>query len=664
MYRLLYCFLCLTLILPVSAQSVPDLEKNLRSHVAYLASQKLEGRRTGEQGATFAAGYVANQFAKFKLKPGFRANGSKSNYLQSFPYVAGVTLGTDNFLRIIPSDASAENKMEIGINWMPLGYSMSADIAPADVVFAGFGVVAPEANHDDYKDLDVKDKIVLIFDSTPDAGDPHSAFVRFNIHTKANIAKDKGARAIILIAADADFKNDRLSRLAYERTLGETAVPVVGVSSAIGARLLELSEAGDFPQSRKAAKAETRPVGSVPEAAKAETRPVGSVPEAAKAETRPVGSVPEAAKGETRPVGSVPAKAQLKVNLVKKQVDAYNVIGVLEGTDPQLKNEAIVIGAHYDHLGRGGSSSLAANSSEVHYGADDNASGTSAIIELARQFAKEKRNKRTLIFMAFGGEEEGLLGSKYYVNNPVWPLDKTIAMVNLDMVGRLNEKKLTVGGIGTASEWRSVVEAKNAREGQFVGGSAVAGMMPAPLGASTEFQLSLNEDGFGPSDHSSFYSKQIPVLFFFTGTHLDYHKPSDTFEKINYEGLTRITEYVGAIVRSVDQNPGKPTYTVAKSSGQMGQIRMSVSLGTIPSYADSTDGMVLDGVRENSPAAKAGLKAGDKVVKLAGKDVRNAMDYTYVLGSMKPGEEYEIEIVRGSEPMKLKIVPAPPARRP
>ncbi|HEX6126477.1 MAG TPA: M28 family peptidase [Pyrinomonadaceae bacterium] len=618
-----------------------DVEQNLRTHVQYLASQKLEGRRTGEQGATFAAGYVANQFAKFKLKPGHRSNGSKATFLQPFPYVAGVQLGADNFLRIIPGDITREQKMEIGINWMPLGYSMSADIPPADLVFAGFGITAPEANYDDYKGLDVKDKIVLMFDSTPDTGNPHSAFARFNIHTKANIAKDKGAKAIVLIATDPDFKNDRLSRLAYDRTFGETALPVVGIMRSHGAELLGVKDDLEL-QAIEKQQAETRAVARV---------------------------FPK-------------ATAQLKVNLVKKQVDAYNVIGYLEGTDPQLKNEAIIIGAHYDHLGRGGSSSLAANSTEIHYGADDNASGTSAILELARLFAKEKKNKRTLIFMAFGGEEEGLLGSKHYVNNPAWPLEKTIAMINLDMVGRLNENKLTVGGVGTASEWRGLVEGENLG---FLGGVPPASII-GPVGragtaseGSTEskvihrerlwripprFALQLNEDGFGPSDHSSFYGKQIPVLFFFTGTHTDYHKPSDTFEKINYEGLTNITNYVGEIARAIDQNPTKPTYAVAKTSGQMGQVRMSVSLGTIPSYADSTDGMVLDGVRENSPAAKAGLKAGDKVVKLAGKDVRNAMDYTYVLSSMKPGEEYEVELIRGTERMTLKVVPAAPARRP
>jgi hypothetical protein len=227
-------------------------------------------------------------------------------------------------------------------------------------------------------------------------------------------------------------------------------------------------------------------------------------------------------------------------------------------------------------------------------------------------------------------------------------------MINLDMVGRLIDKKLTVGGIGTASEWKNLVESRNLSFGppfdvtQF----APRATLTAP------FVLQLNEDGFGPSDHSSFYGKQIPVLFFFTGTHLDYHKPSDTADKINYEGLERIVSYVAAIAKAVDTNPQRPTYTVAKSATPQGaRMGFSVSLGTIPTYADSTDGMLLDGVRENSPAARAGLKAGDKMIKLAGKDVKNVYDYTAILGEMKPDLEYEVVIVRGGETLSLKITP-------
>lgn len=609
----------------VSAQK-PQLntsaQRDLRRHIEFLASDKLEGRHTGDAGATAAANYIAEEFKKSRLKPGLR-----TAYLQPFPYIAGVTLGTGNSLRFDPF-----SNMEAGVNWMPLGYSPNADIPATDIVFAGFGITAPEANYDNYRDKDVRGKIVLIIDNTPDAGNPHSAFARFDIHTKANIAKDKGAKAIILIAVDPDFKNDRLARLSYDRTLGETAVPVVGIARELGGKILGGAGAE-------------------------------GVGEIEKLLTKVADSKAMAAVST-----EVTAKAQIKVNLTKKTVDAYNVIGILEGSDPQLKNEAIIIGAHYDHLGHGGSGSLAANSTEIHHGADDNASGTTAVIELARQFSKEKRPKRTLIFMTFAGEEEGLLGSKFYVNNPVWPLEKTVAMINLDMVGRLNENKLTIGGMGTATEWNDIIQAANnptvplGQTTSLFGSGTANKKMIDPRSAL--FDVQLNQDGFGPSDHSSFYGKNVPVLFFFTGTHVDYHKPSDTADKINYLGLQRVILLVRDIARSIAQRSTRPTYAVAKSSGQMGQVRLSVSLGTIPSYGDTTDGMILDGVRDNSPASRAGLKAGDKIVKLAGKDVRNAMDYTYVLGSMKPGEEYEVELIRGTERMTLKIIPAPSARRP
>ena len=350
---------------------------------------------------------------------------------------------------------------------------------------------------------------------------------------------------------------------------------------------------------------------------------------------------------------------------------AFNVIGILRGRDPVLKNEAIVIGAHYDHLGHGGAGSLAVNSTVIHHGADDNASGTAALIELARQFAKTKNNKRTIIFIAFSGEEDGLFGSKYYVNNPVWPMDRTIAMINLDMVGRLDANKLTVGGIGTAEGWRALVQRENAVPTAAPGSRAVGIPMVSGNGVATtvahttatRFNLQLNEDGYGPSDHSSFYGKQVPVLFFFTGTHLDYHKPSDTFEKINYPGLLSVVGYVAAIARSIDESAMRPAYKASAAPQQSARMGFTVSLGTIPSYADSTDGMVLDGVRDNSPAAKAGLKKDDKVVKLAGKEIKNVYDYTAALGEMKPDVEYEVVVIRGSERLALKIVPAAAARR-
>jgi membrane-associated protease RseP (regulator of RpoE activity) len=244
-------------------------------------------------------------------------------------------------------------------------------------------------------------------------------------------------------------------------------------------------------------------------------------------------------------------------------------------------------------------------------------------------------------------------------------------MINMDMIGRMKSRKLFVGGVGTAKEWRDIVGSQNAAQSMQV--SATAGATPStgmPVVVSANgrpimtvdpaksFDLTLQEDGYGPSDHSSFYSKQIPVLFFWTGPHNDYHKPSDTFDKINYNDEARVLSLVGRIVRIVADADKRLTYSVAKSDSTTGRSTgFRVYLGTIPNYSDSNDGLLLDGVRDDSPAAKAGLKAGDKIVKIGTREVKNVYDYTYALGEMKAGEEYPVEVIRGSEKLSLKIKP-------
>lgn len=642
MKKQFFSFLLLLVFLSGVAAQKPykptDAEANLRKHVVYLASDTLEGRRTGEQGATVAAGYVANMFAQYKLKPGIAQTNAKGkttgSFLQPFPYISGVSPAESG--NTFTLDVAKNDGQRMTFNgergFAPVGFSPNGEIANSEVVFAGYGVVSAEAKYDDYRNLDVRGKVVIVYDGAPDSGSPRSPFARFNTHAKAKIAKDKGAVGLLVIARAGSLESDALAAMRYDQTVGEAALPTLVVSRKTAADIFGISEAK-----------------------------VGEIEKMLAANN----------DSAVRIIVEINTKAIVgfRVNLVKKQTEAYNVIGILEGSDPVLKNEAIVIGAHYDHLGKGGQGSLAVNSTDIHHGADDNASGTGAMIELARQFAKEKKNKRTLIFIGFGGEEEGLLGSKFYVNNPVFPLDKTVAMINMDMIGRLKDEKLTVGGIGTASEWKALIEGKNKFDNSSPQITNVALNSPQTGKPEIEraypnFALQLSEDGFGPSDHASFYGKQIPVLFFFTGTHEDYHKPSDTSEKINFAGLIKITNFVAEIVKAVDANPTRPTYKVAQSSG-MGDGRRSfnVSLGTVPGYGDSNDGMPVDGVRENSPAAKAGIKAGDKIVRLAGRDVRNVQDYTFVLGELKAGEEYEIIIMRGAEKLTLKIVPAPAARR-
>jgi hypothetical protein len=553
-------------------QAVEPSAERLQQHISYLASDALNGRRTGTAGANDAARYIAGEFARAGLRPAKVGDSRKlsatmARYLQTFPYVGGVELGKGNTLSV--RNAGSVTSFRVGEDWMPLAFSSNQKIENAEIVFAGYGITSTELNHNDYNHTYTKNQVAVVNAGTPDGDNPHSRFARAGeVRFKVAAARNAGVGALLIIASEKTLKDDRLSYLRYDNA-GEAGIPVIVVSRDAASQI----QAGE-------------------------------------------------------------RTLTLSTDVVRNEIPAYNVVGVLEGSDPILKNENIIIGAHYDHLGRGGEGSLAPRSGEIHHGADDNASGTAGLIELARLFSAQRpRLKRTLVFIAFSGEEEGLLGSNYYVNNPLVPLANTVAMINMDMIGRMKDRKLVIGGVGTAQEWRDII-AKD-----------------------KSFELILNEDGFGPSDHSSFYGKHVPVLFFWTGTHSDYHKPSDTFDKINYADEARILGMVARIVRDVDGADKRLTYTTAKSDSTARTGGFRVYLGTIPNYADSSDGLLIDGVRDESPAAKAGLKAGDRIVKIANRDIKNVYDYTYALGEMKAGQEYVFEVMRGGERLTLKITP-------
>ena len=654
-----------------SSQQVPSVER-LRAHIEYLAADKLEGRRTGTPGANLSAEYIAREFSRYGLRrsigrdlPGMSIleADSPKRYLQEFAYVAGLELGISNDLtfrllanpnsKAVPLKADASFTLRLGEDWLPLGLSAQGRIENMPAVLVGYGLTVGELKYDDYAGAKANGKIAIAFSGTPDGDNPHGLFGRYeDVRWKAIAARNAGAKALVVIAGENNFKDDRLSRLHYDNSGGDAGLPVVAISRQAGAQLLS-----------------------------ADSSLLADVEQRLRAKQ------PNPNEEQAVPLPLYPPLITLSTDIVRREVAAYNVVSILDGADPTLKNEVIVIGAHYDHLGHGGEGSLAPREGEIHHGADDNASGTAGMLELARLFSSQKlRPRRTIVFMAFSGEEEGLLGSNYYVNHPIVPLANTVTMINMDMIGRMKDNKLIVGGVGTAPDWRQALAAANAPERMRVTvAPASPGDMPRPIASTVgrevpgreipsvtgsigspvvtllfekPFDLTLNEDGFGPSDHSSFYAKQIPVLFFWTGSHEDYHKPSDTADKINYADEARILSLVRRIVYDIDTNDKRPVYAVAKSesTGRAGGFR--VYLGTIPNYADSNDGLLLDGVRDDSPAAKAGIKAGDKIVKLAGRDVRNVYDYTYVLGEMKAGQEYEVELMRGGERIKLVITPA------
>ena len=573
-FTTLVAALALTAFAVVAQQSDREPSPSrLQQHVSYLASDALDGRRTGTAGANDAARYIAGEFSRAGLMPGVGKAARKpkaiiASYLQTFPYVGRVELGKNNVLLLVNTDVGVE--MRVGEDWMPLGISANQTLNLTGVVNAGYGITANELNYNDYKGTFSKNQVAVIRTGTPDGDNPHGRFTTAGqLRFKIAAAQSAGVGALLIISEEDNLKNDSLARLRYDNA-GLAGIPVAVISKRTAEKLANVKQ------------------------------------------------------------------VSLATNVVRAEVPSYNVVGVLEGSDPVLKKENIIIGAHYDHLGRGGegSGSLAPKAGEIHHGADDNASGTAGLIELARIFgAQRPKLKRTLIFIAFGGEEEGLLGSNYYVNHPFAPLTNTVGMINMDMIGRMKDRKLVIGGVGTAKEWRDLISTEKS------------------------FELTLNEDGFGPSDHSSFYGKQVPVLFFWTGTHNDYHKPSDTWDKINYNDEAKILSFVARIIRGIDGADKRLTYTTAKSDPAPRTGGFRVYLGTIPNYADSSNGMLIDGVRDDSPAAKAGLKAGDRIVKIGDRDVKNVYDYTYALGEMKAGQEYVFEVMRGSEKLTLKVVP-------
>ena len=580
-------FLLFPCLLGAQIKRSPEITAaELRGHVQYLASDALKGRKAGSVGADKAAGYIANEFKLDKLAP----MGDHGTYFQRFEFVAGVQLGTAN--TFVARENGTTVDLRLDEQYRPLGFSSNGTFT-GEVVFAGYGISAPENNYDDYHGVDVKDKAVIVLRYAPTTDSVRNQLNQFaSLRYKALKAKELGAKVLIVVTGPLDSDNDDLIKLSYDQSTGNAGIPAVTVTRAevdgmlrnTGTTIKELQEA-----------------------------------------------IARSKHPQTMAIKDL--KIELQTDVVEIQNRSANVIGFLEGHDPALQNEVVVIGAHYDHLGYGGegSGSLKPDTVAIHYGADDNASGTSGLLELAQSFASRRTElKRSLLFIAFTGEEEGLLGSDFYVKNPTVPLVRTVAMINMDMIGRLNNGKLIVYGTGTSLEFDSLVTRHN---------------------ADSSFVLSLVKDGFGPSDQSSFYANRIPVYFFFTDLHADYHRPSDTWDKLNYGGMEKVVRFIEDVTFDVDQESTRPKYiavAMPKASGS-GSPAYRVYMGTIPDFGEQVEGMKLSGVREGSPAAKAGLQAGDIIVRFGTTDIKNLYDFAFALGEHKPGDDVDVVIKRGTE---------------
>jgi aminopeptidase YwaD len=374
-------------------------------------------------------------------------------------------------------------------------------------------------------------------------------------------------------------------------------------------------------------------------------------------EQRPAVKIPAAAlSGDAarliRHAAESGLEATLSVNLEPRMVDVRNVAAVLPGADPALAREVVVVGAHYDHLGMGGEGSLAPDSRAVHNGADDNASGTAALLEVARRLANDPQPPaRSVLFLAFTGEEKGLWGSGHYVKEPLFPLENTVAMINMDMVGRLRDNTLTVYGTGTAEEWDAELNRLNAQEGE-------------------PFVLNFIPEGFGPSDQSSFYGEGIPVLHFFTNTHAEYHRPEDDWELINAEGLEKVAIFVGSVTEDLAGTATDPALALSPVQGAgnphggampsdqdaPASPGYGAYMGTIPDMTPQDFGVRITGVREGSPAEQAGLQAGDVLVQLGDAEISDLYAYTYALRDHKPGDQVTVVVLREGERISFTAV--------
>ena len=579
----------------LAGNASPEItHEDLREQVTFLAGEKFAGRATGTDGAKGAAEFLADYFKRTKLQP----LPGRSDYFHEFEFNAGERVLADQCkLRIGDTHAQLDREFR------PLPFS-SNDLAEGGVVFAGYGLNAPESNaqprYSSFEGLDVKDKIVLLLRYVPEAVDaPRRAHLNryAGLRYKVMMARERGAKGVLVVTGPNSPNAGELLPLTGDGSSADSGLPALSISGEFAERLLKSSG-----------------------------KNLKAIQTALDDEN------PHAEGGFELP--GVKVSFTAGIEHIKK--NDRNVLACIPGET----DEWIVVGAHYDHLGAGKSGNSLARAGEekrTHFGADDNASGTAAVLEIAHQLATAPKPKRGVIFALWSGEELGLLGSASFVQKPPIPLEKLAAYVNFDMVGRLRDNKLIMQATGSSSEWTKLIEKRNVAAG---------------------FALTLQSDPYLPTDVTSFYPKRIPVLNFFTGSHEDYHRPSDTADKVNYEGLERIAKFAKALTLDIANAPERlPFSRVERSETGGSRDNLRAYLGSIPDYAQEVVGVKLSGVRPSSPAEKAGLKGGDVIVEFGAQKIANIYDYTYALDAVKIGQPVKMIVEREGKRVELSVTP-------
>ena len=576
----------------LAASSTPQADPNRYvADIKALASPEMEGRGAGTKGLIRAEHLIEKRYKELHIEPA-----GVKGYAQPFSVITGARLKSDN--RCVVQSTDKRQELTIEHDYVPFSFSASGQVA-APLVFAGYGATAEEFHYDDYAGLDVKDKIVVVLRYEPsgfsEKGAHHGLTQHSQLITKAINARNHGAKALVVITGKlGDGEEDVLTRFGSVSGPENVGIVMVQVKNGVAD--------GWFQGAGNSLK-----------------------------------EVQEQINSSTKPASfNFPETLQLSLNIdietMRATVD--NVLAWLPGQT----DEYVVIGAHYDHLGRGNFDSLAPSQiGQIHPGADDNASGTAGVLELARLLAPERgKLKRSILFMDFAGEELGLLGSAEWVKEPTRPLAKAVAMINMDMIGRIKDDKIYIGGVGTGSTFKTVLD---------------QAQKEAP------FKIEYSAGGYSSSDHTSFVTKKIPVLFFFSGLHSDYHKPSDTWDKINGASAARLLDMVESVAVQLANTDQPPAFQVVAEEKPLGGGGGGYGpyFGSVPDFGQVENGVKFSDVRPNSPAAKAGLKAGDILVQFGDKPIKNLYDFTDALRRSKVGDVVDVKVLRDGQPVRASV---------
>jgi Zn-dependent M28 family amino/carboxypeptidase len=585
-----------------------------RAHVEALASPRLEGRLTGSAGEQLASDYLVSELRKIGAKP----LPGQGDYRIAFDFTAGTRDGgssiTTNvgstFLTAEASAKAVSRTFTSRTDVQALSFSDNGDVT-GEVVFAGYGIVVPEGQefaYDSYATLDVKDKVVLVLRYFPEDAEQKTKAIlaRYaDLRYKALAARQRGAKAMLMVTGPRSPNAGETIPMSFDTAIAGSGIVAASISGTVANALF----------------------AAVPD-------------KTLQASQESLDDANPHAAGFALPNVTV----TVHTNVAREKQTGHNVIAYLPATESTatVAKPWVALGAHYDHLGRGSNGNSLAGKDEagkIHVGADDNASGSAAVLAAGAALAAKPRHRNVLLAF-WSGEELGLLGSAAFVARPLVPLDQLAAYLNFDMVGRMQDNKLTIQAVGTSPVWGKIIEQTNVLAG---------------------FDLLLQADPYQPTDVANFNAASVPCLTFFTGVHSDYHRPTDTADKINYEDLDRVVNFAVAILSRIETGESAPAFTKVDQVTQPNRGGVRVFTGTIPDYSSDAKGLLLSGVIGGGPAEQAGLQKGDVIVEIAGQTIANIYDYTYALDVLKIGQPAKVVYVRAGERRETTLTPA--ARR-